>query len=918
MAQRALKDLVGQRQQERKGPASRYELPPRFQKLKENNAGVVNVGQDDNSDALDLQTEFPSEVKSWTAALVKEYPSGLWSSRLYVLYADKFGQPAPGNLIDVVQTWTDVARTELNQVANRYVIYPVTEQNKASETSNDFRNSAAPTEGNRKVSASSHRPPQWQDFTVSPPEMFSRGEEAKVFASTSVDLGRFFVQRADSCADSITDMLMDLGQTVAAPVPSSLTEGMFCAALYSQDHSWYRAQVQHRISDTEVAVIFVDYGNMESVSIDNMRCLTEDTATIPAQAIPCAMFGLKPLTGQTGWSEQAKTAFHKMLNGVPLLLEACGHREGCCLVSLWSEDSTDSLNEQLYKMGVVDAILPSEVPPDLELPQEGYLEVVVAFVDLKRCWLRIIGKEYSEALEAYEDRLGTLYKAAERQPRHLVEDSVCIVNSQHLYHRVRVTEILDDQANCFFVDHGYTDWFPLDKLVPLDNDINQSLPYQALCCVLVGLEVYMSNPITITELLERSKNKICVAEVIVRDPLKVMLYDTHGTDDININQEIAQKLGAEGHVIDIELFSPVSDNASESSPPSTPPPSSSPPVAADNASESSPPSTPPPSSSPPVATDNAAVSDVIDVDQLQSSTEALTVSDVTFAERDSAEVSVCVSSPEQSSGGSTKVSEDLRVDVSAGKGSPDGGAVSPYSDSLCVAYNTWPLPSYTPLPEVGVFFAVFVQSVVDPSNFVIVPHNMLARLEDLMMKMNERFNSAFSCEGAGEGGEVQTPTLVPSPQVNHLYMVVYNGFYYRAIYLATTDHVHHVLLPDYSFHVVVSQEEMFFLPKTFWPIPFAAFRASLHGIKPAGEGAERFWSEAVKYRFCEKTLSKTLMAVIRRVDSEEVEGVTGDADGALQTSRKLSLHLVDTSDPDTDVVIAEFLLATSPDVTAIV
>ncbi|XP_076437597.1 uncharacterized protein LOC143276827 [Babylonia areolata] len=250
MAQRALKDLVGQRQQERKGPASRYELPPRFQKLKENNAGVVNVGQDDNSDALDLQTEFPSEVKSWTAALVKEYPSGLWSSRLYVLYADKFGQPAPGNLIDVVQTWTDVARTELNQVANRYVIYPVTEQNKASETSNDFRNSAAPTEGNRKVSASSHRPPQWQDFTVSPPEMFSRGEEAKVFASTSVDLGRFFVQRADSCADSITDMLMDLGQTVAAPVPSSLTEGMFCAALYSQDHSWYRAQVQHRISDT--------------------------------------------------------------------------------------------------------------------------------------------------------------------------------------------------------------------------------------------------------------------------------------------------------------------------------------------------------------------------------------------------------------------------------------------------------------------------------------------------------------------------------------------------------------------------------------------------------------------------------------------------------------------------------------------
>ena len=34
------------------------------------------------------------------------------------------------------------------------------------------------------------------------------------------------------------------------------------------------------------------------------------------------------------------------------------------------------------------------------------------------------------------------------------------------------------QANCFFVDHGYTEWLPLSQLAPLDTDVNQSLPYQ--------------------------------------------------------------------------------------------------------------------------------------------------------------------------------------------------------------------------------------------------------------------------------------------------------------------------------------------------------------------------------------------------------------------------------------------------------
>lgn len=45
----------------------------------------------------------------------------------------------------------------------------------------------------------------------------------------------------------------------------------------------------------EVVVFFVDYGNVEQVALSDIRCLTKETAEIPAQAISCRLYGLKPI-----------------------------------------------------------------------------------------------------------------------------------------------------------------------------------------------------------------------------------------------------------------------------------------------------------------------------------------------------------------------------------------------------------------------------------------------------------------------------------------------------------------------------------------------------------------------------------------------------------------------------------------------
>ena len=180
-----------------------------------------------------------------------------------------------------------------------------------------------------------------------------------------------------------------------------------------------------------------------------------------------------------------------------------------------------------------------------------------------------------------------------------------------------------------------------------------------------------------------------------REPLKVMLYDTHSSDDVNINEEIARVLSSEGLTIDFTLFTPTSDSASEGSRASSPPPTTS----------------------------------TTTVDQLQQTAENLTLRDKTdaptadsSAQKDSAvAVPSNVDTPKPAAVVRTVSGSDTEAiaSQSAGVAPPGGVGSSPYSDSLCVTYDTWPLPSYVPHPEEGQFFDVFVYSVSDPSNFVV-------------------------------------------------------------------------------------------------------------------------------------------------------------------------------------------------------
>ena len=80
--------------------------------------------------------------------------------------------------------------------------------------------------------------------------------------------------------------------------------GLICAALFDSDQSWYRAKVISQVGQSSYSVLFVDYGNVETVALMNMRKLDGSLFQYAALAVPVQIEELKALAESWGQVEQ--------------------------------------------------------------------------------------------------------------------------------------------------------------------------------------------------------------------------------------------------------------------------------------------------------------------------------------------------------------------------------------------------------------------------------------------------------------------------------------------------------------------------------------------------------------------------------------------------------------------------------------
>ncbi|NXW48351.1 TDRD7 protein, partial [Nyctiprogne leucopyga] len=177
------------------------------------------------------------------------------------------------------------------------------------------------------------------------------------------------------------------------------------------------------------------------------------------------------------------------------------------------------------------------VPP-LVIPSEGSVSVMV--LDLKNTneVLIYVGKDYSSAQEQMEDDMKAFYSqnsTVSLAPSLRVGQLVAVHAEEDAWLRARIISLEDNRIKVCYVDHGFSEFVESNSVYKLQKQFHL-LPFQAAKCKLAGLEAFCDDPVLVKAVESQTCSKIFAAEILEKSDVPLLvLYDTSGEDDININ-----------------------------------------------------------------------------------------------------------------------------------------------------------------------------------------------------------------------------------------------------------------------------------------------------------------------------------------------------------------------------------------------
>ncbi|XP_013386809.1 uncharacterized protein LOC106156225 isoform X2 [Lingula anatina] len=282
------------------------------------------------------------------------------------------------------------------------------------------------------------------------------------------------------------------------PQPSDLHPGDLCLAQSQEDQKWYRARVEGLNPDENAArVYFIDYGNVEAVSLSNIR-LKNSCFSLPAQAFQCVLANFGP-TDNNQWSAQETehiTGRLEYCECAGLVLDTVQSSQGSRLVMELYKDlqSPELLIAELISHGCGEAISDScgaavNAPSDnvrteirrMELEQNVQVDVYISHSE-GPClfWVQ---------LSSEEDKLMKVMAELEKsdsfpslQSAEVGAFCVAKYSEDGAFYRARVTTLLpDDMCEVHFVDYGNSEFIAVNALKQIPENMC-SLPCQAISC----------------------------------------------------------------------------------------------------------------------------------------------------------------------------------------------------------------------------------------------------------------------------------------------------------------------------------------------------------------------------------------------------------------------------------------------------
>ena len=268
--------------------------------------------------------------------------------------------------------------------------------------------------------------------------------------------------------------------------------GDFCAAKFSEDGVWYRARVS-KVTTGGAEVIFVDYGNSETVSSANLKVLQPQFTSLPSVAIPCSLAGLP-----SNISEAATEKFVEGITDCKLVaqfqeqLASFGTPISTKLIDTSVPDKDINIANYISTPAMATAAASSSNQRQADVQIAPITPVMNSPMECSVSFVVNPGEFYCQLTSEsrpFDNLMNKLYAYYGEQEEGTALTSPAIGSycvapySDGSWYRGRVTAVMAKGVSVHYIDYGNIDQVEVEKLRDLAPQFC-GMPAQALKCQL--------------------------------------------------------------------------------------------------------------------------------------------------------------------------------------------------------------------------------------------------------------------------------------------------------------------------------------------------------------------------------------------------------------------------------------------------
>ena len=302
------------------------------------------------------------------------------------------------------------------------------------------------------------------------------GDKVDVFIPFVDSAQKFFCQLSQNSND-LDDLMIRLEEHYSSDqeIITSISVGSFCVARY-EDGGWYRAQIT-QVQGNSIEVFYIDYGDAATIPLSNVRSLTPEFSSLPAQAVNCCLKGFSSNQGPENFKDLViEMEFKAQVTGVK--------SQNTYEVELLSKDGTSIFTSRTLSSEMETAEQPSSVGI-IQLKPGDKVDVFIPFVDSAQKFFCQLSQNSSD-LDDLMIRLEEHYSSDQESLTSISVGSFCVARYEDGgWYRAQVTQVQGNSIAVFYIDYGDTATIPLSSIRSLKPQFS-SLPAQAVNCCLKG------------------------------------------------------------------------------------------------------------------------------------------------------------------------------------------------------------------------------------------------------------------------------------------------------------------------------------------------------------------------------------------------------------------------------------------------